>query len=380
MADKNSKPAPNNNNKKSFVLRIGQFNCLNLVKEDTYFYGKNIYDKKTVDKKVEWIASQLKKMRAGIVGFEEVFHAEVLKRCIDSAGIYEKAQLVCVDANGSGPAVALVSIYPIVEKSSIKDFPKESLLQFDNNCDLPIKKFSRPVLRAVIQLPTGVKITVFVAHAKSKRPIVDDSQRHDQKAKAVGHALSLTTRAAEAAALRCVIVDEIRNNPGRPVVLVGDLNDTVHSVTTEIITGTKPYVFLFLRCPNYLHSKHTHVLYRWKKLPKPEKEKIWDVLLHSTNEVQVRLSDRDVTFTHIHNGRYDVLDHILVSKEFCRGYEKYLGYVQYVSIFNDHLVDETLVDEKRDNIASDHGQVVVQLKLCSKPSNNGKQGKDDDDE
>ncbi len=74
--------------------------------------------------------------------------------------------------------------------------------------------------------------------------------------------------------------------------VLGDLNDVVHSVTTEIITGCPP----------------------WKKLPRTVKESIWDVLLWSTNEVQVRASDRDVTFSHIHNGRYEVLDHILVSQ------------------------------------------------------------------
>jgi hypothetical protein len=50
----------------------------------------------------------------------------------------------------------------------------------------------------------------------------------------------------------------------QPVVVIGDLNDVVHCVTTEIITGTPP----------------------WKNLPKYQKEKIWDCLLWSTNEVQ----------------------------------------------------------------------------------------------
>jgi hypothetical protein len=58
-----------------------------------------------------------------------------------------------------------------------------------------------------------------------------------------------------------------------------------------------------------------------------------------------------------------VLDHILVSQEFVRSNPNHIGYVQFLQLFNDHLVDETLTEEKRDNIASDHGQVVVQLKI-----------------
>jgi hypothetical protein len=70
--------------------------------------------------------------------------------------------------------------------------------------------------------------------------------------------------------------------------------------------------------------------------------------------------------SHIHNGRYEVLDHILVSQEFVRSNPNHIGYVQFLQLFNDHLVDETLTEEKRDNIASDHGQVVVQLKIYPK--------------
>jgi endonuclease/exonuclease/phosphatase (EEP) superfamily protein YafD len=83
-------------------------------------------------------------------------------------------------------------------------------------------------------------------HLKSKRPIVEDKLRHDQKAKviqkkyydydtchynyvqkALGHARSLIIRAAESAAVRCILVDEMRNN-SRPVIVLGDLNDSIH--------------------------------------------------------------------------------------------------------------------------------------------------------
>jgi hypothetical protein len=61
-----------------------------------------------------------------------------------------------------------------------------------------------------------------------------------------------------------------------------------------------------------------------------------------------------------------VLDHILVSQEFVRSNPNHIGYVQFLQLFNDHLVDETLTDEKSDNVASDHGQVVAQIKIYPK--------------
>lgn len=47
--------------------------------------------------------------------------------------------------------------------------------------------------------------------------MVSDDMRHDPKSKAVGHALSLVHRAAEAAALRCLVVDDMLKT-GRPVL------------------------------------------------------------------------------------------------------------------------------------------------------------------
>ncbi len=139
-------------------LRVGQFNVCNLVKEGVKFYDHEIYSKSQVDKKVSWIANQLKKMNSQIVGFEEVFHADVLmvlildiihnlislKRAINESGIYTSPQLVCFGADGTAPRVALVSSYPVIEQDSIEHFPKESLLSLEG-LPLPITRFSRPV-------------------------------------------------------------------------------------------------------------------------------------------------------------------------------------------------------------------------------------------
>ena len=85
----------------------------------------------------------------------------------------------------------------------------------------------------------------------------------------------------------------------------------------------------------------------------------------------MRTANRDVTYSHIHNCRYEVLDHILVSHDFVRGNPNHIGHILYQQIFNDHVIDETLKDEQRTNIESDHGQVVATLKLIP-PSERGK--------
>lgn len=52
-----------------------------------------------------------------------------------------------------------------------------------------------------------------------------------------------------------------------------------------------------------------------------------------------------------------MLDHILVSQDFVRSYPDHFGEVQYLQLFNDHLVDSTLSDSFGDYTESDHGQV-----------------------
>lgn len=86
---------PQENKPKKIKLRVGQFNVLNLVRAGVKFYGNNSYSEDVVNKKVRWIAHQLQNMDAGIVGFEEVFHADVLQRAVDESGLYTKADTLC---------------------------------------------------------------------------------------------------------------------------------------------------------------------------------------------------------------------------------------------------------------------------------------------
>lgn len=76
---------------------------------------------------------------SGICAFQEVFHTEPLQEAIKLSGVYgPQAQLVNYGANGTGPTLALVSNYPVLESCSIPDFPPEAFLHSDAGT-LPIK-------------------------------------------------------------------------------------------------------------------------------------------------------------------------------------------------------------------------------------------------
>ncbi|KAJ3327400.1 hypothetical protein HDU76_011874 [Blyttiomyces sp. JEL0837] len=386
-------------------------------------------------------------MNCGIIGFEEVFNLEPLIEAAKRAGYdMSKTTIISPSCNGIQPAVGLLSVYPIVEYQLFEKFPDEAVM--DLNCEgdgeggadpvlLPVTRFSRAVLRVLIEIPTGHRLAVYVTHMKSKRPMIPKDRERNQKSTAVGSALSLIIRAAEAAALRCIIVDELEgrqedvvaaatlshagpphetnhrhhtsepltlvsnaptgtgsrspvplvpqpptevgltdemeklnleatdpstNNGGRSpsmgrargggrsrsrsrarrevstvnqvsadrkhytTIVMGDLNDVTHAVSTEIISGTTPF----------------------KRLPFWEKQVMWRTLLYSTHDVQVRAADRDVNYTYIHNGRYESLDNILVSNDLVRLNPNHIGYVQFLQCFNDHLVDATLAEDDDD--------------------------------
>ena len=168
----------------------------------------------------------------------------------------------------------------------------------------------------------------------------DGADRNDPLEKAKGAARSLLLRAAEAIALRTILMETLQNR-NHPVIVMGDLNDTDSSVTTQIIAGEQPQ----------------------RRFPMDVKLKYWDVLLYHVKDIQSRLSHNDVYYTHIHNGHCESLDHILVSQELVRENPKHIGRVASVRIYNDHLIDETLSDEKAPCWESDHGQVVVAIEM-----------------
>jgi predicted extracellular nuclease len=328
-------------------VKVGTFNVLNLAREgERYYPDERPYSAAEYDQKATWIAGQLTRMKAHVVGFQEVFHEEALRDVCHRSSQFPDGVVVAPGADGaSGPRLGLASRLPIDEPvSSITDFPAGTDVAVDGLA-LPVGTFSRPVLRTrvVLDPEKGTTATVFVAHLKSKRPIrAPQAPEHDPREEALGKARSLIRRAAEAAALRFLVLEEIVGN-AQPAIVVGDLNDAARAVTTDIIMGDSPSRF-------------------WPGDPEDRKA-YWDRLLYSAYELTVRRTGRDVSYTHIFNGHYENLDHILVSQEFYERNPQRIAEVMNLRYFNDHLFDSQLSNERRDRIVSDHAQLVAEIRL-----------------
>ncbi|MFK7798064.1 MAG: endonuclease/exonuclease/phosphatase family protein [Aureispira sp.] len=320
------------------MIRVASFNLLNLALPTTVFYGDRQYSEEQYEQKKTWIKQQLTKIDADIIGFQELFDEQALQDAVDEHPLYEGATVIMGERKGGSPAVALVSRMPVKEHRVYTDFLE--LLEVEDLV-IPFKKFSRPVLKVRIELRKGVHVEVFVAHLKSKRPLIPDGvDRHDALEISKGQARSLLLRAAEANALRTILMDSLEHRD-TPVIVLGDLNDTHTSVTTRIISGDAP--------PSYWPMEH--------------KMKVWDTLLYHAKDIQARQSSQDVYYTHIHNGHYESLDHILVSQELVRENPNRIGRVIYVKTYNDHIVDRTFVSNPVNPCESDHAQVVATIEL-----------------
>jgi endonuclease/exonuclease/phosphatase family metal-dependent hydrolase len=323
-------------------FKIGTFNLLNLVLPEVRYYGNRVYNQAVYQQKLTWISGQLDAMQADIVGFQEVFHEEALRAALHRSKHLTQAHILTAQAIGESPAVGLASRFPILSHEIIKDIPVKLDIE---GVEIPIKQFSRPVLKAKIAVNPDFHLTFLVAHLKSKRPLFQEDEKPEEAdvyMRIKAEARSTIRRMAEAVGLRAILLDELQHKQ-HPVVLVGDLNDNDLSVSTQLISGQPPF----------------------RNMPIEVKNRIWDTLLYHTKAIQSRKSYRDFYYTHIHNGHHEALDHILVSQELVAENPRSIGKIGYVKILTDHLTDETLSEESVPEWQSDHGQVVVSIELRS---------------
>lgn len=339
--------------KYSHNLRVGTFNAWNLALPDTNYGHGQIYTQERYEKKTKWIGEQLDEMACHLVGFQEVFQVGALNHAVNKTKHLPQNTKVYMgegarDRSNRTPRCGLVTSLHVRDFEEIVDFPPNARINFGAS-KIPVKTFLHPVFRARVELPSGHLAQVFVAHLKSKRPEWRSQDDQENPAhEAVARARSLVRRAAEAVALRCIMLEHLHENI-TPVILLGDLNASVTASTSEILAGDRPWQFKAERSRN--------------KRYKDEISRQMDVLLYSVKDVMALRTYQDVYYTHIFNGYFQALDHIYVSEEFVEDNKQHIGIVHNVRVFNDHLVDFALLGDSVDEWMSDHGQVVADLRL-----------------
>lgn len=331
------------------TLAVATFNMLNLAVKDRLFYAnQDPYGAQEYQRKVEWIGLQLARLNADVIAVQEIWDEVALKDAVAHSKLHYAT--ICAPGAELGatgtPCVGLITRLNVEKIESITNFP--------GGMAVPIPelgehiRFERPILHAQLRTRQGQLLHVLVAHLKSKRPkFLQDAQGHaledrdDPRIQVRASLRSLFIRGAEAAALRAIVVD-ILQNTHEPLILMGDLNDGPHAVTTQMVAATSEIVY----------DRHAR-----------------DTALFNAYEVQTGAALlRDVAYSHVYQGFAEVLDQIFVSEEFVADSRFSLGDVRRVDYFNDHL------NEGRDRTRSDHGFVraLLRLRMLAENPQNGR--------
>ena len=341
---------------------------------NAYYDFDRIYSAEQWQKKQRWVTEYLREYQPDIIGFQEVFSAESLKALVALQGYYyfevvDQPEVVD-DFIYMRPVVAIASRFPIVDINPVK--PDTELVQ-----ELGLTEdfsFSRKVLRATIDVPHIGNCDCYVAHFKSKRPMIEideeDSNRSAEqtiietlKADVAGGWGSTIRRGSEATLLMIDMIER-REKTGYPMVLMGDFNNTLaDGVLSHLLTSSLRFAD-DNDCETYLAKyclNDAWDLFQ-SALPDEAKES------YDENEVD----DKDIPInqnakverspTHYHIGHGSVLDYILLSAEFDAGYLDSVYEVSAHHTYNRHLINPIF---ERDGESTDHGVVLVTLTLRS---------------
>ncbi len=329
------------------ALRIATLNCLDLALPSRRFYdGIEPYSADEYIAKTQWLAQMLDRLSADFVLVQEVFHRAALEDVVRQSVGGSRGWSFSVpfsEESNDKPRLGLIwrsAWQPQID--SIVQFAPGDVVTIPERG--PHDAFSRPLLRARVSWPPGVTLTLFNVHLKSRRPEFAASEsRDDAAAEARAQLRSLLMRAAEAAALRKLLVQATLKSRA-PLVVAGDFNDEATAVTTQMVADTS-----------------------WKYEDRSGR----DCTLFNVLDVEQRAypgRSRDVAFTILHAGEPERIDHVLVSEEFVRGSKYAIGRVAAVEIFNDHLTERRARGRPAGSadlmrIYSDHAAVCVTLEV-----------------
>ncbi|MEM0990919.1 MAG: endonuclease/exonuclease/phosphatase family protein [Pseudomonadota bacterium] len=391
------------------AFSIATFNVKNLISPDKVYYPFEYLTPEPYAWKVDWLSDQLLGMDADIVGFQEIFDEPSLRAVVtecDEKGnevnefsqpgrqaryrrraLYRNLKYVpygpdmhlAVAANMHNreedgrrrPGVALLSRHPIVSAEAIQDLSDNPLdIAFDGLDGDPagswkLTALSRPIQRVRLDVK-GRQLTVINGHLKSKHGELlraDDGSRpganildYQPEARALGSLRAALRRMGEAIVMRRLVLEEL--SVGNPVIVLGDMNDSLTSVSSEILAGERPF-------KNYAWTRRHDARHENDRYSDEENEQIQrdirQVRLESAERMFVRRAERDMLFTASFNGVYESIDLILLSPHFQEGSAWQTGQLDYLKCFNDHLTDGSFEEAPYNKLASDHGQLVATL-------------------
>lgn len=321
-------------------ISFGTFNLRNLqIAAGGLRHGKLETEDNWI-KKRDWTAQKLRELDCDVVAFQELWSRDALEAVLEEADLASTYRPYYVASHGWRDIAVAALVRspwevvddPVVHKAMPHDFDlsiTDDASQYseyekpDEAIEVTIEQFSRAVLQLRLKhqsAPEVPQIDVFCCHLKSKLPtrvtMDDQASMHETT---VGAALATIRRTAEAAALRMIINTLLVNGNSpdspTPIVVLGDLNDGLHSNTVSILTRQPSYRLAL--------DAQTGRVSKWG--------------LYTAGFLDQLRSFRDVNFSHDHKGVPEILDHVLVSDEFYDACKFRSWSFRDMTIWTDHI-------------------------------------------
>ena len=223
---------------------ISTFNLCNLQLPNKQMFGEFAWTPAQYQRKVGWIAEQLKAQPVAVMALQEVWSKTALQDVLKTAGLDAQYQIVCVDDESEMQVAAVVQRdWEIVSVDWITQFPAALDWRTDDaryRMAVEIQHFSRPILKLRLRGTDARTLTIFNAHLKSRRQTSPGNDRYYGTSaddwSDIGRALSGVRRLAEAAVLRLLVNQQLQQSTDA-VVVAGDCNDRHPSGVSDLIRG-----------------------------------------------------------------------------------------------------------------------------------------------
>ncbi|MEZ5435493.1 MAG: hypothetical protein R3E67_02485 [Pseudomonadales bacterium] len=223
---------------------ISTFNLCNLQLPSRQMFGEFAWTPAQYQRKVGWIAEQLKAHPVAVIALQEVWSKTALQDVLQTAGLAEQYRAVCGEAEDEMQVAALVHRdWEIVSAEWITQFPSELNWRTDDaryRMAVDIQHFSRPILKLRLRCSDARTVTVFNAHLKSRRQTSPGNDGYygtnADSWSDIGRALSAMRRLVEAAVLRLLVNQQLQQSTDA-VIVAGDCNDRHPSGVTDLLKG-----------------------------------------------------------------------------------------------------------------------------------------------
>ncbi|MEU9891190.1 endonuclease/exonuclease/phosphatase family protein [Sphaerisporangium sp. NPDC051011] len=316
------------------MVVVGTWNLENLYRPGGEFGPR---DETAYKAKIKALAATINGFAPDVLGVQEVGHPAALTDLTDAIG-GEWHVALSRHPDARGIRVGVISRLPLTVAREVSAFTAPLAAVQHDDAGPGTDQTSRGMLAVQVEPTPGTTLDVAVCHLKSKLLSFPGGRfaARDEGERARYGAYALYRRAAEATTLRG-LADSLVAGHGqeRAVVVVGDFNDEPQAATTQIVLGPPGSE---LGTPGALRPD------------KGDAYRLWNLA--------TRIMPENERYSRVHNGKGELIDHILVSRALI---ERVDGMRSVVG----HGLPSVTEDPKvrRDAADSDHAPLFARLRL-----------------